>query len=192
MSHTRFLCATAKPNPTALCKTTHGEFKVELYVDQMPVTASNFVDLAKSHFYDGLHFHRVIPSFMAQFGCPNSRDLSGNSGMPGTGGPDPNTTFTLLDGSGTSVTRKAVRGKGAIPDEHTAKIHNDEGTLSMANAGPDTNGSQFYVTLRGDLDFLDGKYTIFGEIAEGEDVLERNEAVAREGVALRRSEDGGR
>ena len=50
LSATRFLCATAKPNPTALCKTTHGEFKVELYVDQMPVTASNFVDLAKSHF----------------------------------------------------------------------------------------------------------------------------------------------
>ena len=62
----RFLCAKAKPNPTALCKTTHGDFKVELYVDQMPVTASNFADLAKNHFYDGLHFHRVIPHFMAQ------------------------------------------------------------------------------------------------------------------------------
>ncbi len=177
LSATRFLCAKAKPNPIAVCKTTHGEFKVELYVDQMPVTASNFVDLAKSHFYDGLHFHRVIPRFMAQFGCPNSRDLSGNSGMPGTGGPDPNTTFTLLDGSGTTVTRKASRGKGAIPDEHTAKIHNDEGTLSMANAGPESGGSQFFINVERNrrLDWFgppdSSKHPVFGKIIEGYEVI---------------------
>ena len=74
-------------NPTALCETNLGSFTVELYVDQMPITASNFIDLAQQGYYDGIHFHRVIPNFMAQFGCPNARDLSGKAGMPGTGGP---------------------------------------------------------------------------------------------------------
>ena len=110
-------------------------------------------------------------------GCPNSRDLSGNSGMPGTGGPDPNTTFTLLDGSGTTVTRKANRGKGAIPDEHTAKIHNDEGTLSMANAGPESGGSQFFINVERNrrLDWFGppeaSKHPVFGKVIEGYEVI---------------------
>ena len=84
------LCTSAKPNPTALCETSAGSFTVELFVDQMPITASNWIDLAERGFYNGVHFHRVIPHFMAQFGCPNARDLSGHSGRPGTGGPLPN------------------------------------------------------------------------------------------------------
>ena len=73
------------PNPTAVFNTSLGTFKAELFVDQMPITAGNFVSLAESGFYDGLHFHRVIPSFMLQFGCPYSKDP--NSGRAGTGGP---------------------------------------------------------------------------------------------------------
>ena len=61
-------------NPTAVCETSLGTFTVELFVDKMPITASNFVELAKSGFYDGLHFHRVIDKFMIQFGCPHSKD----------------------------------------------------------------------------------------------------------------------
>lgn len=106
------LCTSAKPNPTALCETSAGSFTVELFVDQMPITASNWIDLAQRGFYNGVHFHRVIPHFMAQFGCPNARDLSGHSGRPGTGGPLPNSTFTIL-GTGESVTRREHRGKGA-------------------------------------------------------------------------------
>ena len=84
------------PNPVATFTTSMGEIKCEIYLDQMPITASNFIDLANSGFSNGLHFHRVIPHFMAQFGCPNARDLSGHSGRPGTGGPLPNSTFKVL------------------------------------------------------------------------------------------------
>ena len=84
-------------NPTALLETSLGNIKVELFVDQMPITANNFVKLAESGFYDGLHFHRVINGFMLQFGCPHSKDPK--SPRAGTGdGPD-----------------------GAIKDEHTAR-----------------------------------------------------------------------
>src|SRR4026208_1137802 len=104
-------------NPTAVLETSLGSFTVELFTDRMPITAQNFVKLAKSGFYDGLHFHRVINSFMLQFGCPHSRDP--RSPDAGTGdGPD-----------------------GCIPDEHTAKLSNEPGTLSMANTGDPNSGS---------------------------------------------------
>ena len=106
------LCTSAKPNPTALCETSAGSFTVELFVDRMPITASNWIDLAQRGFYNGVHFHRVIPHFMVQFGCPNARDLSGHSGRPGTGGPLPNSTYKVLS-TGESVTRREHRGKGA-------------------------------------------------------------------------------
>src|SRR5688572_729626 len=76
---------TTMANPTATFETSLGNFTVELFVDQMPVTAGNFVQLAKSGFYDGLHFHRVIKNFMVQFGCPHSKDPLSPSA--GTGGP---------------------------------------------------------------------------------------------------------
>ena len=109
---------------------------------------------------------------MAQFGCPNSRDLSGNSGMPGTGGPTPDSTFRVI-GSGEQVTREVTaRGKGAIPDEHTAKISNLAGTLSMANAGPNSGGSQFFINVvdNSRLDWFSpgpSKHPVFGKVIEG-------------------------
>eukprot|EP00931_Biecheleriopsis_adriatica_P000027 TRINITY_DN10002_c0_g1_i1.p1 TRINITY_DN10002_c0_g1~~TRINITY_DN10002_c0_g1_i1.p1 ORF type:complete len:208 (+),score=27.87 TRINITY_DN10002_c0_g1_i1:68-691(+) len=162
-------------NPTATCETSAGTFKVELLVDQMPITASNFIDLAKSGFYDGIHFHRVIPKFMAQFGCPNARDMSGASGRPGTGGPAANSTFKVL-GSDKVITRTESRGKGCIPDEHTAKISNAPGTLSMANSGPNSGGSQFFINVKDNarLDwFSPGKsqHPVFGKVLEGYDVV---------------------
>ena len=84
-------------NPTATFETTKGEFKVELFQDQLPITTSNFKDLATSGFYDGLTFHRVIKGFMCQFGCPNSANPQ--SPIAGTGGPPGNTQYTLPDGS---------------------------------------------------------------------------------------------
>merc|ERR1719453_2498329 len=122
----RRFAAASKPNPIAVCKTSMGTFKAEIYLDKMPITASNFIALAQEGYYDGVHFHRVIPNFMAQFGCPNAKDPK--SPRSGTGGPAGGTSFTnLADGS----TIKRNSG-GNIPDELTQKISNEPGTFSMA------------------------------------------------------------
>ncbi len=147
-------------NPTALLETSLGTMKVELFLDQMPITAQNFIKLAKSGFYDGLHFHRVIEGFMAQFGCPYSRDPK--SPRAGTGdGPD-----------------------GTIQDEHTARITNDIGTLSMANTGAKNSGScQFFMNTAHNsyLDWFSpgaSKHPVFGKVIEGMDVLSKIEKSA--------------
>merc|ERR1719181_2149281 len=101
----------AAPNPQAVLQTSMGNITVELYLDRVPRTASNFIDLAKSGFYNGLHFHRVIPGFMNQFGCPHSKDP--HSRLAGTGGPKPNTEFVNL-ATGEKVKRNSG---GNIPDE---------------------------------------------------------------------------
>ncbi len=144
-------------NPTALLETSLGNIKVELFVDQMPITAGNFVKLAKSGFYDGLHFHRVINNFMLQFGCPHSKDP--NSPRAGTGdGPE-----------------------GTIKDEFTARLSNEPGTLSMANTGaPNSGSSQFFINTVHN-SFLDwfspgaSKHPVFGKVLEGMDVVKKIE-----------------
>ena len=90
------MCA-GMPNPTATFETTAGDIKCEIFLDQMPVTASNFIDLANTGFYNGLHFHRVIPDFMDQFGCPYSKDAK--SSRSGTGGPPDGTYKNLKTGA---------------------------------------------------------------------------------------------
>jgi len=164
--------ASAKANPVAVCKTSMGTFKAELYLDKMPVTASNFIALAQEGYYDGIHFHRVIPNFMAQFGCPNAKDAT--SPRAGTGGPAPQTKYTnLADGS--TVTRNAG---GCIPDELTEKLSNEPGTLSMANTGrPSSGGSQFFINVKHNsfLDWFDSstpsKHPVFGKITENYELI---------------------
>ena len=142
-------------NPTAVFDTTEGTFKAEIFLDSMPITAQNFIDLAKSGFYDGLHFHRVINNFMLQFGCPHSRDPQ--SPRAGTGGPP----------------------HGTIQDEHpaNAKFSNEPGTLSMANTGrPNSGGSQFFINTvhNSYLDWFSpgqSKHPVFGKVTEGMDVV---------------------
>ena len=142
-------------NPTAVFETTMGTFKAEIFKDKMPITAQNFIDLAKDGFYDGLHFHRVIANFMIQFGCPYSKDP--NSPSAGTGGPP----------------------HGRIQDEHPAdaKISNEPGTLSMANTGqPNSGGSQFFINTVHNhyLDWFTGgqsKHPVFGRINEGMEIV---------------------
>jgi len=152
------------PNPKATFETAMGSFTCEIYLEQMEYTASNFIDLAEKGFYNGLHFHRVIAEFMDQFGCPYSADP--NSSRCGTGGPDGNTTFVNLV-TGAVESRDP---KGKIRDEHTAKISNEPGTLSMANAGPDSGGSQFFMNVVHN-DFLDffsegeSQHPVFGKAA---------------------------
>ena len=146
-------------NPTALCETSLGNFRVELFVDKMPITAQNWVNLAKSGFYDGLHFHRVIEGFMCQFGCPHSKDP--NSSRAGTGdGPN-----------------------GPIQDEfpENAKLSNEPFTLSMANTGRPNSGScQFFINTKHNsfLDFFtpgQSKHPVFGKVIEGQDTIAKIE-----------------
>lgn len=144
-------------NPTAVLETSLGDITVELFTDQMPITAGNFVKLAKSGFYDGLHFHRVINGFMLQFGCPHSKDPS--SPRAGTGdGPD-----------------------GTIKDEHTARLSNEPGTLSMANTGRPNSGScQFFINTvhNSYLDWFTpgaSKHPVFGKVIAGMDVVKKIE-----------------
>jgi len=151
-----------------------GTFKAELFADKMPITCGNFIDLANSGFYDGVHFHRVIPNFMNQFGCPNAKDP--NSRRAGTGGPDPNTSFQSCDGK--TITRTH---DGGIPDEvgqAHQKISNDVGTLSMANTGqPQSGGSQFFLNVAHNsfLDWFDrstpSAHPVFGKVTENMDLV---------------------
>jgi peptidylprolyl isomerase len=147
------------PNPTATFETSMGSFKAEIFLEEMPVTAENFVSLAKSGFYDGLHFHRVIKDFMIQFGCPYSEDPE--SPRCGTGGPP----------------------HGTIPDEHpeNAQFSNEPGTLSMANTGrPNSGGSQFFINTKHN-SFLDwfspgqSKHPVFGKVTEGMNIVKNIE-----------------
>ena len=147
-------------NPTATLETSLGNVEVELFTDLMPITAGNFIELAKSGFYDGLHFHRVIDGFMIQFGCPHSRDP--NSRRAGTGNAP----------------------KGCIEDEHpaNAKLSNEPGTLSMANTGSPNSGScQFFINTAHNqyLDWFSpgpSKHPVFGKVVDGMDVIEKIES----------------
>jgi peptidyl-prolyl cis-trans isomerase B (cyclophilin B) len=123
----------------ALFDTDRGPIKVELYPDKAPLTVANFVNLAKRGFYDGLNFHRVIPDFMIQGGCPEGS---------GRGGPG-----------------------YKFEDETNNGVKHERGVLSMANAGPNTNGSQFFITHI-KTDWLDGKHTVFGKVVEGIEVVD--------------------
>jgi len=170
----RAAAVALRANPIATCETSMGTFKVELYLDQMPVTASNFIDLAKSGFYNGVHFHRVIPNFMCQFGCPYAKDPF--NPRAGTGGP-PDGKYEMADGSGKVVQR---RNGGNIPDEFTAKLPNAPGTLSMANTGqPNSGGSQFFLNVV-DNSFLNwydtstpSKHPVFGKCIDNYALLEK-------------------
>ena len=142
-------------NPTATCETSLGTFTVELFADKMPITAGNFIKLAKEGFYDGLHFHRVIKNFMIQFGCPHSKDPA--SPRAGTGDSP----------------------HGRLQDEHPpdAKLSNEPGTLSMANTGQPNSGScQFFINTvhNAYLDWFSpgpSKHPVFGKVTQGMDVV---------------------
>jgi len=141
--------------PIAVLETTMGEIRLKLFATKTPKTVGNFVKLAKEGFYDGTTFHRVIPDFVIQGGDPNTKDDDPNN--DGFGGPG----YTF-------------------PDEfHPDLKHNKEGILSMANAGPDTNGSQFFITLK-PLKNLDDKHAVFGEVIEGMEVVKKISLVDRD------------
>ena len=129
---------------TATMHTTAGPIAVELFDEDAPKTVENFRKLSADGFYDGLSFHRVIPDFMIQGGCPQGT---------GTGGPG----YTFEDEINQ---HKVVRG-----------------ALAMANSGPNTNGSQFFIVTAEACPWLDGKHTVFGRVTGGLDVVDELEAV---------------
>jgi cyclophilin family peptidyl-prolyl cis-trans isomerase len=134
---------------SATITTSLGPIEIELFDDAAPKTVANFEKLANEGYYEDLTFHRVIPDFMIQGGCPNG---------DGRGGPGYSFEDEFND-------HKIVRG-----------------ALAMANAGPNTNGSQFFIVTADEAPWLDGKHTVFGQVTEGEDVLERLNNVATTGA----------
>lgn len=130
----------------ATLHTSKGAIVLELYDKFTPNTVTNFVKLAQSGFYDGTKFHRVISGFMIQGGDPLTRDDS-QMALWGTG--DPGYKFA---------------------DEITGANNNLEGSISMANSGPNTNGSQFFINCNDNI-FLNEKHTVFGRVIEGMDVV---------------------
>ena len=139
-----------KTNPVIRIATGLGDMTFELYEDKCPNTVANIISLADAGFYRGMSFHRVITGFMAQGGCPYSK--AGAVGTPGTGGPG----YRFAD-----ECNKELKHVGA-------------GILSMANAGPNTNGSQFFITFV-DTPWLDGRHAVFGKILTGQEVLKKLE-----------------
>lgn len=137
----------------ALLKTTKGDITIEFFEADAPNTVANFKQLATEGFYDGTKFHRVIKGFMIQGGDPLTRG-DAQEARWGTGGPG----YTF-------------------EDEIHENNHNAVGTISMANAGPDTNGSQFFINVA-DNDFLDAKHTVFGRVVGGMEVVKVIEATS--------------
>lgn len=131
--------------------TNKGEITFELYGDKAPLTVTNFLNLAKDGFYDGIKFHRIIPDFMAQVGDPLTKDPS-KERLWGTGGPG----YTIAD------------------EFHPELSHDSEGIVSMANAGANTGGSQIFITYEA-TPWLDGKHAVFGKVTAGMDVLRQLE-----------------
>ena len=127
-------------NKIAEFNTSKGNFKIELFGDKAPLTVGNFTKLVDQGFYNGLIFHRIIPNFMIQTGCPHGT---------GRGGPG----YTIRD------------------EFHPDLKHDIPGILSMANAGPDTGGSQFFITVA-PTPWLDKHHAIFGKVIEGYEVVE--------------------
>jgi cyclophilin family peptidyl-prolyl cis-trans isomerase len=131
----------------AALHTSEGTVEIELFAEDAPRTVGNFTKLAQDGFYDGLAFHRVIPDFMIQGGCPRG---------DGAGGP-------------------GYQFEDEFNDHPVAR-----GALAMANAGPNTNGSQFFIVTADACPWLDGKHTVFGQVVSGLDVVDRISHVDRD------------
>tara|TARA_B100000686_G_scaffold2271_1_gene2499 strand:- start:7150 stop:7746 length:597 start_codon:yes stop_codon:yes gene_type:complete len=141
--------------PIAVIETNFGNIVIQLYPDVAPGHVENFVKLAQDGFYDGTTFHRVIPDFMIQGGDPNSKDEDRSN--DGQGGPG----FTI--------------------NAEFTDVPHKRGILSMARAqDPNSAGSQFFIVVK-DSNFLDGQYTVFGEVIEGMDVADKIVDVQRDG-----------
>jgi cyclophilin family peptidyl-prolyl cis-trans isomerase len=146
-------------NPKVVMHTNLGDVTLELFRDKAPKTVDNFVKLSRQGFYDGTLFHRVIKGFMIQGGDPNTKTDPKNWQIHGTGGPG----YQFAD---------------EINDQPLVR-----GILAMANAGPNTNGSQFFIITAPATDWLNGKHTPFGKVIAGMEVVDKIEQVKVNEVA---------
>ena len=158
-------------NKIVMIETDKGNIKLELFANDAPKTVENFVKLASEGFYDGLKFHRVISDFMIQGGDPLSKD--DNPSDDGTGGPgysfeDEMNPWSLgLDEN----TIRLYESQGYQYDKNLNSHKMEVGALAMANSGPNTNGSQFFIVTEKSQPHLDGKHTVFGKVVEGMNVV---------------------
>ncbi|MBI4450017.1 peptidylprolyl isomerase [Candidatus Uhrbacteria bacterium] len=155
--------SSSMPNPTTnphvILTTNHGVIEVELFAADSPTTVGKFLTLARSGFYDGTQFHRVIQGFMIQGGDPLTKQRPNDFGVHGTGGPG----YQFADEFNA---HPLVRG-----------------SFAMANAGPNTNGSQFFIVTAPSTPWLDGKHTNFGRVVSGMEVVDAIERVRVNGSA---------
>lgn len=174
-------------NKIAMIETNKGNIKLELFTNDAPKTVENFAKLASEGFYDGIKFHRIMPEFMIQGGDPVSKgvhikdfvyekeDNPNNLPIAGTGGPgysfeDEMNPWSLgLDES--TIQYYESQGYKYRKDLTSHKV--DVGSLAMANSGPDTNGSQFFIVTEKAQPHLDGLHTVFGKVVEGMNVVRR-------------------
>ncbi len=139
---------TSKEGPIVTMKTSKGDIRIQLFAKAAPKTVENFVTLANKDFYDSIVFHRVIKDFMIQGGDPLTKTDPTNKARHGTGGPG----YTFED---------EINGHKLV-----------RGVFAMANAGPDTNGSQFFLITAESTPWLDGRHTAFGEVIDGMDIVD--------------------
>lgn len=130
-------------NPTVTLHTNHGDITLEIFEDKVPKTAKNFVELAKKGYYDGTIFHRIIADFMIQGGDPTGTGRGGES----------------------------IYGE-RFEDEFHPELSHKKGFISMANAGPDTNGSQFFIVHAPETNYLDGRHSVFGQVVRGIEIVD--------------------
>lgn len=170
-TNTQENAVTSTTKPVVTITTAKGEIKMELYSDAAPKTVENFVKLAKEGFYDGTTFHRVVADFVIQGGDPLSKDDDPSN--DGTGGPG----YTFAD----EINAKALGLSDQQISQLTATGYKYDDTLpskkmermavAMANSGPNTNGSQFFIVTKEAQPHLDGRHTVFGHVIAGEDVV---------------------
>ena len=166
----------------ATIKTAKGDIVLELFPERAPQTVENFTKLAKENFYDGIKFHRVIPDFMVQGGDPLTKDTDpANDGFG-----DPGYLFEdEINPESLGLSEEviaALEGEGYKYRQDIQSLPHTPGVISMANSGPNTNGSQFFIVTTKDQPHLNGKHTVFGRVIEGLEVaktIEQGDVIER-------------
>jgi peptidyl-prolyl cis-trans isomerase B (cyclophilin B) len=193
---------TGKASRLVVFETTYGNIELELYPEVAPRLVENFLKLSEEGFYTGTYFHRVIPNFMIQGGCPNTKD--DNRANDGQGGPGYRINDEISaralgldellvkdsymagrmrpnDPMRNNSMKELLENQGYSFNDELPSLPNEYTYISMANAGPNTNGSQFFlITAREGAPWLDGKHTVIGKVVEGMDVVHTIENLPRD------------